>query len=225
MNFIKYFITFSVFSVFAGFTLPGNAITLNKINNLGSPNDVTRGAQESDSELFLFKERENFKLTEDITVQLDGSSGTFTGSSLSSNSGSISEGTPVDSFYIFFDSENNNDNFSLKTTPSITFDRQILGIQTDRDFITPANSTVGLSPSVSYEADQQIGGNDQLILSGSTITFDNLTLGQGSNQDVIRVVTEPTQPVPVVLNSNDKVFKKVNFIRKTNNELSQLSLL
>ncbi|NBD32128.1 MAG: hypothetical protein GVY17_03940 [Cyanobacteria bacterium] len=168
---------------------PAQALSFNNVTDLtGITSDLTAGAQEDNNNIYLYQERSNFTLTSDLNYNLDGSNGTFTGGGLDSSSGSIASGTSVKSFYIFFDPVGSDG--ALSSTPSITFDNPILGIQTKQSQVGDGNSDVGLN-TVSYENPaQQIGGDDQLTISGNTITFNNLSIPSGGNsQDAIRVVT------------------------------------
>jgi len=189
MNFVKYLTAFSVFSVVIGIASPTSAITINNMIDRGSPSNVSEGQFEDDNKLSLFKEQSNFELkSNDLPIEITSSSvgDTFGNGNRTDGGATINAGTSVDSFYIFYDPEGTS---GVSDPASITFDQDILGIQTEQSSIDQGNSQ--LSPSVTFDSNQSGGSGDSFEFTASNqIDFNSFDVG-GNNQDVVRVVTEP----------------------------------
>ncbi len=188
MKIAKYLGALSVFSVVVGIAQPISAITTNNLIDRGSPSDVTEGVFEDDDKISFFKERDNFELTSDLPIEITSSSlgKTFGNGNRSDGGGIISTGTQVDSFYFFYDPIGSS---GESESGSITFDQDILGIQTDNDSIDEGNKE--LSPSVTFDVNQAGGSGDSFTFTSSDrVDFNSFDVIFSNNQDVVRVITK-----------------------------------
>lgn len=138
------------------------------------PASVDLGDLESDSELFVFAERQDYALARDLAVDLSQPGDYFadtvperqrTWEAL--NPGVIPAGTRVDSYYFHFDNATYDDTFNLQAyvscegqygvSGSITFENPVLGIAMragagDNATLRRSDAELGL-PGVNYDGD------------------------------------------------------------------------
>ena len=129
----------------AGMTTGANASLLSVTDNMrqiSPPQDLSAGAKDNDTKVFLMQEQSNLILSNDLTV--DGIvSGTYTNGSfpVQPSDLTIDLGMTINSYLLHADPRNENSDF----TGTITFDatETIVGIIWKKDTLTASDSILG----------------------------------------------------------------------------------
>ncbi len=185
-----------------GVVEPVYALTFSDMKDLDSPPEpqfppdsivegVGDGKYESNDTIFFFQEKNNFRLTEDVAVDIT-EIGTYPGNN-TTTSGVISAGTLVDSYYFSFDPEGTS-RTELSTQPSISFDNPILGIITQNQ---PPNRTLNNSDSffarneIAYPTNNSRGlERFELLTWEDEFTIEFSRMRASGSVDQVRVLIE-----------------------------------
>ncbi|MEX2666062.1 hypothetical protein [Candidatus Uabimicrobium amorphum] len=181
--------------LFASWSIMAEVITLIDGNadlvEIAGPQNFSQNQTQSDDQIFVFQEREDFVLGQDLNVDT-----TATGTFNSANEpGVIAAGTEVDVFLIHMDPfvalTHNN-------AGSIVFSNPIIGLITTAASLNNTDAVIG-DPASIYDAPApgfrgifDGGGiNDTLTVSADRFVLDLDTLGtaNGNNAEQIRVIT------------------------------------
>jgi len=187
-NLHKHILTtgFVFISILATNTFAATISTTGDITIIPPPPDVTLNALNSDTNIWIFDEVQDFVLTTDLSVNFGGSGGV------------ISAGTKINSQFVHKDIVSG----LITLSGTATFDGIILGIIASPTFLSASDSILGLTgtsyPTGLDRRGIQIGEGgasaDSIIFSENTLT---LISESSSRPDQIRVITAvSTVPVP-----------------------------
>jgi len=148
------------------------------------PDDVTLNAFESNTEIFIFDEVQNFVLTSDLSVNFGGTGGI------------ISAGTVINSQFVHKDTLSG----TVTLSGTATFDGVILGIIASPGKLDDSDSILGLA-GTSYPTGLDRRGTQTAGELGDSISFTEntltLTSATSSRPDQIRVITAVSSvPLP-----------------------------
>lgn len=160
--------------------------TTESLNLIPPPPDVTKDALLSDTEMWVFDEKQGFVLTDDLIVDLGGSSGV------------ISAGTRINSHFVHSQSLTAPGAVSL--SGSATFNAPILGIIASANLLDASDSILSLAgtsyPTGLSTRSTEFTLGDSIAFAGNTVT---LTLNTGSNPDQLRVISAVPIPASIWL--------------------------
>ena len=168
--------------------------TTGAVTEIVAPASVVRGNTESDTDIFLFEERQHLQLQSDVSVNIT-QAGTYVGGS-TLTPGIIMTGTFVNSYFIHFD-QIGQSGLSPVVSGSVTFDREILGLIALTATLNASDSVLGAA-GTSYgtgdggrrvELDCCIGNPDTVTLSPDRRTLTITLAVLDGNVDEIRVIT------------------------------------
>ena len=181
-----------------GVPIPGvdMASLSNVITADPAPSRITEGTLESNTDGFLFVEKESFVLPTDVEVNHN-AAGTST--SHGAIAGIVPAGTMVDSFYLSYDLLGDPSAFTTATM-DIIFEWPIVGILTGDDQINDVDALLGAlyttypTGNVGLEV-----GSDSLTISPDMKTL-TITMGvTAGNLDQIRILTVVPEPGSMAL--------------------------
>ena len=170
-------------------TIAATISTTGDMTLILAPPDVTLNAFESDTEIWIFDEVQNFVLAADLSVNFGGSGG------------KISAGTRINSHFVHKDILGG----LITLSGTATFDGTILGIIASPALLDASDSILGLVgttyPTGLDRRGTQIGEGgasaDSIIFAGNTLT---LTSESSSRPDQLRVITAASVvPVPAAV--------------------------
>lgn len=157
-----------------------------------APADVSPEALTSDTQAFVFTERQCETLTANLPVDVLNPTGTYRDTA--TQPGVIPAGTRVDSYYVHFDQPGTAGTESV--TGTLTFDQPVLGII----FLTPTlnatDAAVG-APGTTYPTGANTafrgyeGPSDTVQVSADRLTV-TFTATVGAFQDELRIITQGT---------------------------------
>jgi hypothetical protein len=157
----------------AQFTQTGGTAGL---TTLSSPTDVTPGAHESDSNFFVFSEKQNVVVT-----------------NLATNSGGAITG-PVNSYMFYTDKLHGDGQGSQTYDITLKFTNQILGVIDKSGKLDNTDTLLGLSGTTYPTGDDERGqeGNDFFTLdtTTNTLTLHNQTFGDVNEIRVLTAIPE-----------------------------------
>jgi len=157
------------------------------------PGSVAEGALESDNQIFCFREKNNYVLTEDVAVSI-AQPGSYS-RKRDLTPGTVLAGSVVDSWLLHFDPETNSKNQSYEGF--LTFDGPVWGIIVCWKDLNASNTVLGASETI-YTSKRGDGlennGRDSLTWDAltNTVSFSGRA---SSGIDHIRILTEPL-PTP-----------------------------
>ena len=157
---------------------------------------VANGTLESNNTIFLFKEMSDITLPTDLTVDAM-IPGTYGPNAHASNfpQGSISSGTPLDSYFIHSDPVGKPSGVSF--SGNVTFDQDILGVMFTTDSLQATHVLLG-APGTIYDDSffNIFTGGDQFTISANrrVLTLNPRT---ASGADHLRILT--AVPIPSAL--------------------------
>ena len=166
------------------------------------PTSVVLNALTSNTEIFLFPERQNLVLSSDLLVDIT-SPGTYVAPV---TAGAISAGTTINSFFLHFDTvASTSAEISPPPVSSVTFMNPILGIIVFDATLDASDPIAGLGavayPTGLTNRGLELGAPnfDQVTLSADlrTLTIDRLRVS--TVHDQIRVITTPEPSTFVLL--------------------------
>ena len=164
------------------------------------PADLTLHAYESDSDIFVFDEKQNLVLTSPLDVDI-AVAGTYNqGSDLVGKGGTIGAGTLVNSYIIHVDPVG-IPNGLVPYSGSITFSNRILGIIVETSSLNSTDSVLGID-TTSYYTGANRGlewtNQDEVELS---LSLDGMTMYLQALEiiDDIRVIEQVPVPGAVLL--------------------------
>jgi len=171
--------------------------TTGDVFEVAPPGSVSVGDTESDTDVLLFAEPQGVTLSGALSVDvLD--PGTYGPNADLNNfpQGTLAAGTIVDSFFLHADQVGTAGVTSF--SGSVTFERDIAGIQFDEDSIDSTNALFGAS-STSYTNTNRFGiqSDDTFTLSADrrTLTFGSSVGGGADQLRIFTVVPSPSTGV------------------------------
>ena len=177
-----------------GFLLASGVATADIVSTTGQitvldppPPSVVTGALESDTEIFVFAEREGTTLASDLTAVVATPGLSIVGSALPAT-GTVSAGTIVDSYLFHADKVGSTGTVTVAGT--VTFDADILGVLVRTSSLTASDGALG-SPTTLYstEANRGFENVDDLVTISSDLRTISVQFYHGQVEDEIRVVT------------------------------------
>ena len=180
---------FVFISIHAANTSAAIISTTGDITIIPPPPDVTLDALNSDTDIWIFDEVQNFVLTTDLSVDFGGSGSV------------ISAGTTINSYFIHKDIVSGLNTLS----GTATFDSLILGIIASPTLLSASDPILGLAgttyPTGLDRRGTQVGEGgasaDSITFSGNTLT---LISESSSRPDQLRVITAVSAvPVPAAV--------------------------
>ncbi len=175
---------------------PVDALTFSDMKDLDSPpepqfppDSVTQGQYESNDTIFFFQEKNNFRITEDVTVDIT-ETGLYNGND-TTTSDVISAGTLVDSYYFSFDPEGTS-RTELSTQPRISFDNPILGIITQSQSLNNSDNSLGRNSPFMYPTTNNSRGLERFerLTWEDDFTIEFTRMRASGSVDQVRVLTE-----------------------------------
>jgi hypothetical protein len=198
-------------------TLPSLAFTVTDgsahVQILSGPQAFTNnGPLQSDTDIFFFKERSDYVLPSNLTVDVT-QPGTYVTNNLPSSTSEISSGTQIDSYLIHMDVLNTK---TFTNAATILFSNTILGLilidpqLTDSDWVGDPNSLYSPPPKARWVMEP----HDQITLENDrrTLVIDSLRVGKQGFGDQIRIITSPETIVPEPAVAGLVVFAGFSFI-------------
>ncbi|RMF86878.1 MAG: hypothetical protein D6739_02515, partial [Nitrospirae bacterium] len=174
--------------------VPAPALTVSGAVTLAPPpGDVTLGAYESDTAIYLFPERTGVTLASDLAADVTAPGSVGTSADLTP--GTIAAATAVDSYLLHFDPVGSTN--VVRLTGSVTFDRPILGVLVADNTLAGSDGPLGhpgtLYPTTLALRGLEFPGQDYLTLSADMRTLE-LDWTASDVLDQVRVVTAVPEP-------------------------------
>lgn len=170
-------------------TIAATVSTTGDMTIIPPPPDVTLDVLNSDIDIWIFDEVQNFVLTTDLSVNFGGSGGV------------ISAGTTINSHFVHKDIVSG----LITLSGTATFDGTILGVIASPTLLSASDPILGLTgtayPTGLDRRGTQIGEGgasaDSILFSGNTLT---LISESSSRPDQVRVITAVSAvPVPAAV--------------------------
>ncbi len=158
-----------------------------------APPDVTGNNLISDTTVFLFQEKSNFTLLQDVNVDVI-DTGSFGGNNPDNSPGVVASGIAVDVYYV-----HSKTSGGIDFLATLQFDTEVLGIIASAENHSATNSSLGLA-GVTYDNTSKFNlpaTDDSLTLSPDRKNL-SLNIDNGGGVDKVRILVASTSQASVI---------------------------